>query len=159
MQHLVLQPCLFTKRESAARARLSILAGLLLAQVGVMLVSAFQRLRLYEQAYGFTSLRLAAHVFMVFLGVLLLALILMELTRSFHRLGLALVLGLMAFALVMVGINEDALIANQNIQRAVRGEELDAGYLIYSLSNDVPELFRAMDDRSLTRSCTRSWNW
>jgi ABC-type multidrug transport system fused ATPase/permease subunit len=141
----------FTKRESAAKRRgFSILAGLLLAQVGVMLVSAFQRLRLYEQAYGFTSLRLAAHVFMVFLGVLLLALILMELTRSFHRLGLALVLGLMAFALVMVGINEDALIANQNIQRAVRGEELDAGYLIYSLSNDaVPELFRAMDDPKL----------
>ena len=84
----------FTKRESAAKRRgFSILAGLLLAQVGVILVSAFQRLRLYEQAYGFTSLRLAAHVFMVFLGVLLLALILMELTRSFHRLGLALVLG------------------------------------------------------------------
>ncbi|HOF27730.1 MAG TPA: DUF4173 domain-containing protein [Anaerolineaceae bacterium] len=141
----------FTKRESAAKRRgFSILAGLLLAQVGVILVSAFQRLRLYEQAYGFTSLRLAAHVFMVFLGVLLLALILMELTRSFHRLGLALVLGLMAFALVMVGINEDALIANQNIQRAIRGEELDAGYLIYSLSNDaVPELFRAMDDPKL----------
>jgi hypothetical protein len=123
------------------------MAGLLLAQVGVMLISAFQRLGLYEQAYGFTSLRLAAHVFMVFVGLLLLALILMELTNSFRRLGLVLVLGVLAFALVMVGLNEDALIAQQNLERAVQGEKLDAAYLVHGLSNDaVPTLFRYMDD-------------
>jgi len=108
-----------------------------------MLISAFQRLRLYEQAYGFTSSRLAAHVFMVFVGLLLLALIIMELTNSFRKLGLVLVLGVLAFALVMVGLNEDALIAKQNLERAVQGEKLDAAYLVHGLSNDaVPTLFR-----------------
>ncbi len=138
----------FTKRGTQAKKRaFSVMAGLLLAQVGVMLISAFQRLRLYEQAYGFTSLRLAAHVFMVFVGLLLLALILMELTNSFRRLGLVLVLGVLAFALVMVGLNEDALIAQQNLERAVQGEKLDAAYLVHDLSNDaVPTLFRYMDD-------------
>ena len=138
----------FTKRGTQAKKRaFSVMAGLLLAQVGVMLISAFQRLRLYEQAYGFTSLRLAAHVFMVFVGLLLLALILMELTNSFRRLGLVLVLGVLAFALVMVGLNEDALIAQQNLERAVQGEKLDAAYLVHRLSNDaVPTLFRYMDD-------------
>ena len=138
----------FTKRGTQAKKRaFSVMAGLLLAQVGVMLISAFQRLRLYEQAYGFTSLRLAAHVFMVFVGLLLLALILMELTNSFRRLGLVLVLGVLAFALVMVGLNEDALIAQQNLERAVQGEKLDAAYLVHGLSNDaVPTLFRYMDD-------------
>ena len=141
----------FTKRDSQAKKRaFSVLAGLLLAQVGVMLISAFQRLRLYEQAYGFTSSRLAAHVFMVFVGLLLLALVLMELTNSFRRLGLVLMLGVLAFALVMVGLNEDALIAQQNLERAVQGEKLDAAYLVHGLTNDaVPTLFRTMDDPEL----------
>ncbi len=141
----------FTKRGTQAKKRaFSVMAGLLLAQVGVMLISAFQRLRLYEQAYGFTSPRLVAHVFMVFVGLLLLVLIIMELTNAFRRLGLVLVLGLLAFALVMVGINEDALIAQQNLERAVQGEKLDAEYLIHSLSNDaVPTLFRYMEDNEL----------
>ncbi len=141
----------FTKRDTQAKKRaFSVMAGLLLAQVGVMLISAFQRLRLYEQAYGFTSSRLAAHVFMVFVGLLLLALIIMELTNSFRRLGLALVLGVLAFALVMVGLNEDALIAQQNLERAVQGEKLDAAYLVHGLSNDaVPTLFHYMDDPDL----------
>lgn len=141
----------FTKRGTQAKKRaFSVMAGLLLAQVGVMLISAFQRLRLYEQAYGFTSLRLAAHVFMVFLGLLLLALVIMELTNSFRRLGLALVLGLLAFALVMVGLNEDALIAKLNLERAVQGEKLDSAYLVQGLSNDaVPTLFRSMEDANL----------
>lgn len=141
----------FTKRDSRAKKRaFSVMAGLLLAQVGVMLISAFQRLRLYEQAYGFTSSRLVAHVFMIFIGLLLLALIIMELTNSFRRLGLVLVLGLLAFALVMVGLNEDALIAQQNLERAVQGEKLDAAYLVHGLSNDaVPTLFRTMDDPQL----------
>ena len=141
----------FTRRDTQAKKRaFSVMAGLLLAQVGVMLISAFQRLRLYEQAYGFTSLRLAAHVFMVFVGLLLLALIIMELTNSFRRLGLVLMLGCLAFALVMVGLNEDALIAQQNLERAVQGEKLDAAYLIHGLTNDaVPTLFRTMDDPEL----------
>ena len=141
----------FTKRDTPAKKRaFSLMAGLLLAQVGVMLISAFQRLRLYEQAYGFTSSRLAAHVFMVFVGLLLLALIIMELTNSFRKLGLVLVLGVLAFALVMVGLNEDALIAQQNLERAVQGEKLDAAYLVHGLSNDaVPTLFRTMDDAEL----------
>jgi FlaA1/EpsC-like NDP-sugar epimerase len=141
----------FTKRDTPAKKRaFSVMAGLLLAQVGVMLISAFQRLRLYEQAYGFTSSRLAAHVFMVFVGLLLLALIIMELTNSFHKLGLVLVLGMLAFALVMVGLNEDALIAKQNLERTVQGEKLDAAYLVHGLSNDaVPTLFRYMDDPDL----------
>lgn len=141
----------FTKRGTPAKRRaFSVMAGLLLAQVGVILISAFQRLRLYEQAYGFTNSRLAAHVFMVFVGLLLAALIIMELTRSFRRLGLVLVLGLLAFALVMVGLNEDALIAQQNLDRAVQGEKLDAAYLVYGLSNDaVPTLFRTMDQPTL----------
>ena len=141
----------FTKRGTQAKKRaFSVMAGLLLAQVGVMLISAFQRLRLYEQAYGFTSLRLAAHVFMVFLGLLLLALVIMELTNSFRKLGLALVLGLLAFALVMVGLNEEALIAKLNLERAVQGEKLDSAYLVHGLSNDaVPTFFRSMDDTNL----------
>ncbi len=43
----------------------------MVALVGVMLVSAFQRLLLYEAAYGFSRLRMYTHIFMIWLGVLL----------------------------------------------------------------------------------------
>ncbi len=56
-----------TKRESRKeRVTFSITATLLLAQVGLILVSAFKRLLMYETAYGFTRSRMVAHVFMVF---------------------------------------------------------------------------------------------
>ena len=141
----------FTRRDTTAKKRaFSVMAGLLLAQVGVMLISAFQRLRLYEQAYGFTSSRLAAHVFMIFIGLLLLALIIMELTNSFRKLGLVLVLGLMAFGLVLFGINEDGLIARLNLEMAMKGGNLDTTYLVFGLSNDaVPTFFQIYDQPDL----------
>ncbi len=142
----------FTKRAEPAKKRaFSVMAALLLAQVGVMLVSAFQRLRLYEEAYGFTNARLAAHIFMVFVGLLLVAMVIMELRNAFRRLGLVLVVSVLAFALVMVAVNEDALIAKQNVDRAIAGKELDPNYLVHDLSNDaVPTLFSYIDSHTLT---------
>ena len=64
------------KRENVIqRWTLSGLGLLLVALVGVMLYSAFQRLVLYEAAYGFTRLRAYTHVFMIWLGVLLAILV------------------------------------------------------------------------------------
>ena len=61
-----------TRRESESQRRVFSVFGVsLVGLVLVMLVSAFQRLILYEQAYGFSRLRTYTHVFMIWLAVLL----------------------------------------------------------------------------------------
>lgn len=91
----------------------------------VLLVSAFQRLLLYEEAFGFTRLRTVVHVFMVWLGLLLVALLGLQLAdrvRMFLLAGLVAVVGF-AGTLNVVGI--DALIARHNLARATQRAELE----------------------------------
>ncbi len=132
-----------TKRShKAQRIVFSILGLLLLLQVGLMLVSAFQRLSLYEAAYGFTTLRTITHVFMIWLGVLLLAAALMEIFGQFKRLALVLFLVFFGFTLTLSLLNVDKFIAERNVEHAVAGNQLDARYLVWNLSDDgIPTLY------------------
>ncbi len=115
---------------------------LLLSQVGLMLVSAFQRLSLYEAAYGFTTLRTLTHVFMIWLGILLGAAALMEILNQFKRLALTLILVFFGFTLTLNLLNVDGFIAKRNIEHAMAGHPLDAAYLLWNLSDDgIPTLY------------------
>jgi hypothetical protein len=114
----------------------STLGALLMLQVGCMLVSAFQRLSLYEAAYGFTTLRTITHVFMIWLGVLLVAAVLMEVFNQFRRLALVLFLVLLGFTLSLNLLNVDQFIAQRNVEHAIEGNPLDSRYLVHQLSED-----------------------
>jgi hypothetical protein len=119
----------------------SVLGTLLMLQVGCMLLSAFQRLSLYEAAYGFTTLRTITHVFMIWLGVLLAAAVLMEIFNQFRRLAVVLFLVLFGFTLTLNLLNVDQFIAQRNIGHAIAGNPLDASYLVHRLSDDgIPTL-------------------
>ncbi len=138
------------KRGSAGeRHAFRVLVGLLVALVGVMLVSAWDRLQLYENAYGFSRLRLYTHIFIPWLGLLLAGALGLELAgkpRAFTLAALAAAVGFGA-SLAVVGV--DSWIVQQNLARAVQGEELDVPFLA-SLSDDaVPPLFAAFDDPAL----------
>lgn len=134
---------MITKRAQRTEKRIfSALGVLLMLQVGTMLVSAFQRLSLYEAAYGFTTLRTITHVFMIWLGILLAAVTLMEIFNQFKRLALVLLLVLFGFTLSLNLLNVDSFIARRNIEHAIAGNPLDANYLIRQVSDDgVPVLF------------------
>ncbi len=133
-----------TKRQSPPqRAWFSGLGAALVALVGVILASAFQRLLLYEAAYGFSRLRLYTHIFMVWLGLVLLAVVILEITRKERFVILAFLVALLGFSLSLPTLNIDGLIVRQNVARALRGKELDVSYLT-SLSPDaVPALVKA----------------
>lgn len=118
---------------------------LLIAQVLVIALSALKRMNVYQEAYGFTTLRLYVEWFIYFVAFGLLALggaVARNWPFKKFFYGL-LVYGLCAFTIVAT-INVDALIARKNITQAVaQSKELDTDYL-YSLSLDVmPELVRA----------------
>lgn len=131
-----------TKRETKAeKVGFSVMATLLLVLVGLMLVSSFQRLLLYETAYGFTRSRLVAHIFMIFLGVLLVALAVMEITKSLKRLGVVLLLSVFLFGITLTVVNVDKTVARLNIDRALHAttikKGLDGAYLFEKLSADA----------------------
>lgn len=134
------------KREGLTAKRVySALGVVLVGLVAVILVSAFQRLLLYEAAYGFTRLRAYTHVFMIWLGVLLVAVALLEVFGRLRYLALALIAVVLGFGASLALLNVDAFIARQNVARAARGEVLDPAYLV-GLSEDAdPALFGEFD--------------
>ncbi|WP_410511713.1 DUF4173 domain-containing protein [Paenibacillus sp. BR2-3] len=104
----------------------------------VMLYSAFTRLNLYEEAYGYTYIRFLVHAFMIFLAVLLM---IAGLRIHFQKLPLGryyIVLGLASYV-IMNYVNMDVMIAGKNIERYEASGNVDAGYL-GSLSSDATPL-------------------
>ena len=72
-----------TKREGKRdRISFSALTGAMTAFIGVILVSSLQRLALYEAAYGFTRLRTYSHICVIWIGILFLAILLLEIFQG-----------------------------------------------------------------------------
>lgn len=112
----------------------------LFALVAIILVSAYERLLLYESVYGFSRLRTYSHVFMIWLGFLLLAVVVLEVLRKQRAFAVAVLLVVLGFAATLSLMNVDGFITRANIQRADLGYELDIPHLA-SLSDDaVPAL-------------------
>jgi hypothetical protein len=137
------------RQDSTQRWIFSGLGLLLVALVGVMLTSAFQRLVLYETVYGFTRLRTYTHVFMIWLGILLAVVVVLDLLHKERAFALAMVLASIGFGVSLTLINVDAFIVRHNVARAVQGETLDAGYLSTLSSDSVPGLVAALQDESV----------
>ena len=135
-----------TKRETPPVKRTYSGLGIgLVGLVAIMLVSAFQRLLLYEAAYGFTRLRAYTHVFMIWLGVLLVIVALLEGFGRLRRLALVLIAVVLGFGASLTLLNVDGFVARQNVARAAQGEALDVPYLV-DLSVDAdPALFELFD--------------
>jgi hypothetical protein len=121
----------------------------MVALVGVILVSAFQRLRLYEAAYGFSRFRIYTHIFMIWLGVLLAVVVLLELLRRERFFPLAALLATLGFAATLVLVNVDASIVRQNVRRLAGGQELDVAYLASLSPDSLPALVQAFQSSAL----------
>jgi hypothetical protein len=145
-----------TKRDTTSqRKTFSTLGAALVALVLVMLVSAYQRLGLYESAYGFSRLRTYTHVILVWIGLLLVATIVLEFLRKERTLTLAALIASLGFAISLALLNVDAFIVRQNIARELHGNkaeavvELDARYFLVLSDDAIPELVDAYGTSSL----------
>jgi len=58
------------KKEAGHALWFKILSSWLVIQVVLIMISAFTRLSLYEEAYGFTMMRLYSHSFIILLAVI-----------------------------------------------------------------------------------------
>ncbi len=114
------------------------LSASLLGLTGVMVASALKRMILYVDAFGLTQLRFYTSAFMALVAGLL-ALYLF--TALWGRRRAFATGALIAAGLAVAGLNlanPDAVIAAVNLDRHITtGAELDAAYLVSSLSEDA----------------------
>lgn len=145
-----------TKRETETQRKIYSGLGIaLVALLLVMLVSAYQRLNLYEAAYGFSRLRTYTHVFLIWIGLLLVTTIVLEILRKERMFAFAMLIASFGFAISLPLLNVDAFIVNQNIQRELNGgnvEDLDSQYFIELSDDAVPPLVTALQTPSLPDS-------
>jgi hypothetical protein len=134
----------FTKKGGmAAGLAMRIMNTIMICCTIVMLFSAYYRMSLYEEAYGYTFLRITTQVFMVFLLVLFV----ITMARVWKD-GLSLLKPYIAVAVVAFiavnYMNVDRIIVKKNIERYTNTKVIDITYF-YSLSSDA-----VVEIRSLT---------
>ena len=150
---LILSASGVTRRETEIQRRVFSGLGIgIVTLVLVMLVSAFQRLVLYETAYGFSRLRTYTHVFMLWLALLLVAVVVLEILHRERAFALAAVIASLGFVLSLGIMNVDGFIVQQNVARAVQGEEFDVSYLADLSSDAVPALAATYQTQPLSAS-------
>ncbi|MBP1960978.1 DUF4153 domain-containing protein [Paenibacillus aceris] len=117
--------------ESIRRTLLTMLVACTL----VMLISAYGRLSLYEEAYGFTQTRLLVHGFMIFLGILFILAFFRIWMEKMSMSRAYITTAILAY-LVMNYMNIDHRIAINNMERYEKTGIIDLDYL-GQLSTDV----------------------
>ena len=132
-----------------------VLAQIAIALTLLIVVVAFQRLSLYEDAYGFTMLRLYSHIFAVWIAVVFL-LLAVEIAGLFRRrrwfVG-ATSISAMAVLLTLNLLNPEAVVVELNVSHAQATHRIDAQYFAELSSDATPSLLadRARLDPSLNR--------
>lgn len=137
----ILSVCLgFTKTGGRVVVNtIRILYSLLVGCTVVMLLSAYYRMLLYEEAYGFTYLRVLTQSFMVFLLVLFV-IMLLKIWNDRILLAKPYIIASLAAFVIVNYMNIDAVIAGNNVDRYYLTGKVDTGYLAALSYDAVPEI-------------------
>lgn len=127
---------------------IQVLLSMLTICTGFMLVSAYFRLSLYEDAYGYTHTRLLAHIFMIFLFVLFVIALFKIWRNSFSLIKYYAIVTLVSYVILNY-MNVDVIIAKNNVERYHETGSIDIKYLSL-LSNDViPVVIEQVSDQKV----------
>jgi signal transduction histidine kinase len=144
---LTLTVVAWAARKASPGRRRDLALGALCVMTLVVVVSALYRMHLYEEAYGFTRLRLLVSVFEGWLGVVVLLVIVAGVVGARGwlvpvaiRLGAA---GLLGLAL----LNPDLYVAEHNIAREDSPVGIDWEYLGDLSADAYPALVRLPDEQ------------
>ncbi len=165
------------RRETPAHVKaFRYLAGLLLVQLAVVMVSALMRVRLYVAAYGLSEIRLFGTAGMIYLALLFawFAATVLRGRRAWFASG-GLVAGLTVLTALHV-VNPDAMIVRHNLARPASERPFDALYAARLGADAVPILLEALPGLEPKARCDvarkllvlwgpeahadwRSWTW
>jgi hypothetical protein len=166
---------LFANRTQTLLCRLNqTMLTILVLSSTVMLCSAFKRLGMYEEAYGYSFSRILAHSFMIFLTVIFaytLIKIWIEKLSLFHFYFIS----ALVYYVVINTIDLEQLAVNKNIERYQLTGKLDVHYLdslsysgtlglisLYEKDKNIPDLNVILQERraqaQLEKSSWQSFN-
>ena len=139
-----------------------ILSAALIIQVILIMFSAFTRLALYEQAFGFTTLRLYSHAFVILLAFIFL-LLLYKILRNLKENTFAFC-SFIAIILFLTALNiqgTDAFIARRNIELFAKTGKLDIFYLSRLSDDAIPDTIKllSLPNEDLRKSFARTLYW
>lgn len=147
------------------------LLSLLVTFSGVMLYSAFVRLFMYEEAYGFTFARVLAHSFMVFLMVILCYSFMRIWVERLSLVRFYIISAIIFYTLINT-VQLDRYVVDRNIERYSETGKIDIYYLnslsyegveglveLYKLNPDHPGLSDLLlQRRQEFLNSAESWN-
>jgi hypothetical protein len=128
--------------EPTTRRAFEVLSQIAVALTLLIVVVAFQRLSLYEDAYGFTMLRLYSHIFAVWIAAvfLLLAADMAGLFRRRRWFVGAASISAMAVLMSLNLLNPEAIVVALNVDHAQSTHRIDAQYFAELSSDATPAL-------------------
>ena len=144
---------LIEKNAPATERLFQVLSGTLILLLFVVMISAFQRMRLYQDEYGLSEQRLYPTAFMGWLAVVFVwfSFTVLRGRREQFWFG-AMVAGFVLIALLHL-LNPDALIARTNLARAKAGRPFDARYAAWLSADAVPALAEGLPGLSAPDRC------
>ena len=131
----------FTKNDGKLDRLVLTLRCLLVLCTVIMLYSAHLRLKLYEEAYGYTYARIFAHTFIALLLILFMLVLYKFWRRELPLVKAFAIAALLAYTTLNY-VNVDAIIAQKNIDRYFKIGEMDLDYLQELSYDAIPELTR-----------------
>jgi hypothetical protein len=140
-------------RLAPERTRRAVASAMALAALtGVVLASAAMRLRLYQEAYGWTELRLYVVAAIALLAVMVVALLMTLATDRVRWMGHVVIVTALVIGLALNVIGPVRFITEQNVARVLdpslvpdHGQSgLDEAYLVGLDDDAIPSLLRAI---------------
>ena len=111
------------------RVLVRVLLGALCVLTLAVVASALYRMSLYQEAFGYTVLRVFVDGFELWLGLVVVMLLAAGVRLSGWWVPRAALVSAAVFTLGFVAMNPDAWVAGRNIDRFEQGEQLDTVYL------------------------------
>lgn len=135
---------LFSKSKKDSYVKIMSIAILILT--GIIICSSFYRMFLYEQAYGYTILRLGVYVILVTEMILIIPTILYILKENINILNYYVIIITGVYTIINL-FSVDNIITNNNIKRYYKINKIDIDYLENNNYDNIPLLI------SLKKKC------
>lgn len=153
----------------------SAVAGVLVVLVFVVMASALRRMRLYQENFGLTELRLYTTAFMIWLFAVFAWLAFTVLRGRRDRFAFGSFVAGLAVLAALNALNPDAFIVSRNAAIASGGRPFDSAYALNLSPDSVPSLVANFDKVPAEERCTvgrelrrryrsqnddwRTWSW
>ncbi|MBM7584084.1 hypothetical protein JOC86_000621 [Bacillus pakistanensis] len=145
------------QNRDGLRSLVQVMLSLLIVMTGIILYSAFIRMQLYEEVYGYTILRVLAHSFMIFLAIILVYTFIKVWITRLSLIHFYFITAILYISFLNVW-DIDGWIVGKNLDRYERTGKIDIHYIsglsysgtlglveLYKQNPNIPELKQVLE--------------